>query len=272
MNIIVVDDEKIVMEDLAETVRSLRPDDEINTFTRADEALAYCIGHHVDVAFLDIQMPEMDGLTLAEKIIGKDGDKKNDRKTNIIFVTAYNQYATDAFDMYASGYLLKPTSAQNVRKSLENLRYPVEKESPVIEIRCFGKFEVFCNGFPISFKNIRTKELFAYLVNANGTSCSNGEILGVLWEGQSVTDSVKSQLRNLVADMRGTFSELGCDDVIVKKRNRMAVNRSVVSCDYFDYMDGKEEGLSKFMGEYMEQFSWAEDNVIKAPEISRVFR
>ena len=268
MNIIVVDDEKIVMEDLAETVRSLRPDDEINTFTRADKALEYCLSHHVDVAFLDIQMAEMDGLTLAEKIMAAENDRENGRKTNIIFVTAYSEYATDAFDLFASGYLIKPTSTQSVSKSLENLRYPVEKERPVIEIRCFGKFEVFCDGFPVSFKNVRTKELFAYLVNANGTSCSNGEILGVLWEGQAVTDSVKSQLRNLVADMRGTFSELGFDDVIVKKRNRMAVNRSVVSCDYFDYMDGKEEGISKFMGEYMEQFSWAEDNVIKAPEIS----
>lgn len=256
MRILIVDDEKMAKEDLVQTVELLEPDAEIASFDSSEEALEYCEKEKTDVAFLDIEMPGIDGLALADKIV------KLQPKVNIIFVTAYSEYSLDAHDIYSSGYLLKPADTKSVRRALDHLRYPVEEDKK-IQIHCFGKFEAFYNGLPVQFRYNKTKELLAYLINVEGAACTNGELLGILWEDKAVSESVKSNLRNLIADLRETLSSLGFSDAVVKSRNSIALCKDAFSCDYYDYLEGKESAIGKFSGEYMEQYSWAETNMIK---------
>lgn len=255
MKILIVDDEKMAKEDLVQTVHLLKPYAGIASFENPMEALDLCKDEKFDIAFLDIEMPGMDGLALAEKIM------ELQPRMNIIFVTAYSEYSLKAHGIYASGYLMKPADTQSVKKALAHLRYPLEGGK--IQIHCFGKFEAFHNGIPIQFKHAKTKELLAYLINADGTACTNGELMGILWEDKSVSDSVKSNLRNLIADLRETLSDLGFSEAVLKSRNSIALNKDTFSCDYYDYLAGKEEAVSRFNGEYMEQYSWAETNMIK---------
>ena len=79
-------------------------------------------------------------------------------------------------------FLLKPANEADVRNVLENLRYPPETAPVGIKIQCFGNFEIFVGGRPLSFKRSKSKELLAYLVDRNGATCTNGEMLAVLWE------------------------------------------------------------------------------------------
>lgn len=76
----------------------------LSTFTKPTEAAEFVKNNQVDIAFLDIEMPGMTGLELAEVL------QDYNPYIEIVFVTAYNQYALEAFRAHATGYLLKPLS------------------------------------------------------------------------------------------------------------------------------------------------------------------
>ncbi len=116
MNIILVDDERLSLLDLEETVQKALPGEGPKCFSDAKEALSYAKGHPVDVAFLDIDMGEVSGLNLARAL------KKLRPDVNIIFVTGYVQYMDEAFELYASGYVKKPARAERIKKEIANLR------------------------------------------------------------------------------------------------------------------------------------------------------
>lgn len=119
MTILAVDDEIGALTALKQKIEATVPDAQLVTFTSPEDALQYANESPCDIAFLDIDMPRINGIDLA-KIL-----KMKNSKINIIFITAYDQYGVDAFALYASGYLLKPICSEDIKKELENLRYPV---------------------------------------------------------------------------------------------------------------------------------------------------
>ena len=104
MNILIVDDEVSALRDLARVIGKVAPDEAIQTAGDSKSALAFCRDNAPDVVFLDIRMPDMDGLTLAAEM------KKLCPLVNIIMVTAYSDYALDALKLYVSDYILKPAT------------------------------------------------------------------------------------------------------------------------------------------------------------------
>ena len=102
MNLLLIDDEPLLLRQLERAVREAIPEAGIHSFSKAREALEYAKTEKVDVAFLDIQMRGMDGLSLAKTLVSLNGE------TNIVFCTGFAEYALDAYHAYASDYLLKP--------------------------------------------------------------------------------------------------------------------------------------------------------------------
>ena len=108
MQIICVDDEALVLGLTVSLCKELPQKPQAEGFQKAGDALEWLKTHEADIAILDINMPDMDGITLAAKI------KEMRPYTAIIFLTGHTQYAVDAFGLHASGYLLKPVSAQRL--------------------------------------------------------------------------------------------------------------------------------------------------------------
>lgn len=244
MDIILVDDEKLNLDNLEYVVDRVLPGAHRESFGKASQALSYIQEHHVDIAFLDIQMRGIDGITIAKCV------QEHSPKANIIFCTGYSEYALDALDIHCSGYLLKPITEDKVRNTLDHLRYPIE-ESRRVEFRCFGNFEAYCDGTPIWFKYNRTKELLAYLVDRNGSSVSMKELAAVLFED----DRHRSYMYQIRLDLVNTLTELGVDDILIQSRGYLGIDREKVKCDYFDYLDKKIEPPVQ---EYMTQYSFSE--------------
>lgn len=119
MNILAVDDEKLALEGLALSIQKAEPSATVYSFRKPEEALEFCRSTRCEVAFLDIQMCNMSGVEFAKEA------KKIYPDMNIIFTTGYSDYMRDAFEMHASGYLMKPVTPEKVRKELDNLRNPV---------------------------------------------------------------------------------------------------------------------------------------------------
>jgi DNA-binding LytR/AlgR family response regulator len=79
-----------------------------------------------DIVFLDIQMPGLTGLGLAEKL-AEDG-----KTPHIVFITAHNQHAVDAFELCALDYLLKPVSAERLAKTVAKLKLALQSSAPAV--------------------------------------------------------------------------------------------------------------------------------------------
>ncbi len=247
MTILLVDDEKLQLTRLEKVVKKVFPTATLKSYTNPSAAFEENKNLNIDIAFLDIEMPVINGLQLAKKL------KSRNPLINIIFVTAYGDYAVDAYGIHASGYVLKPVSEEKLRIELDGLRYPVlPKTSKKIYVKCFGNFEVFCDGQPLKFKRTKTKELFAYLIDRGGAVINVNELNAVLWE-----EDHKSYLRVLIADLKDTFNKAGAPDVIIKRFNECCVDVTKVDCDAYEYQHNNPAAIRMYRGEYMTQFPWA---------------
>ena len=119
---IVVDDEALMLRGLMKAV-SVSPDiSKVVEFSNGEDALSYVKNNQIDLAFLDINMRGMGGLALAENII------KFQPNSKIVFCTGYEEYAIPAFKLHASGYLMKPISAEDVQGEIDNIKGIRQKE------------------------------------------------------------------------------------------------------------------------------------------------
>lgn len=253
MKIVLVDDERMALEELEYNVQKVKPHAEIFAYDDYNDAIRLVQSTKVDIAMLDIQMPGMDGITLATKLIELQKD------INIIFVTAYSEYALSAMGLFCSGYLLKPYRTEAVAKQFENLRFPVNTETkkPKLKVCCFGNFDVYFEGKPIHFKRQKAKELLAYLVDRKGSSSTAGELCAVLFEESSGEEKEKGALRIAWYELRTTLKEYDMENILLHKKNFYAIDKNAIECDYYDYLE-KDDTQVTFTGRYMEQYSWAE--------------
>lgn len=249
MKMLLVDDEELQLLRLKSAVKkALNGDGELLCYTNPVQAYEENKAGNIDIAFLDIEMPMINGITLAKKL------KAVNPQINIIFVTAYNDYALDAYKMHASGYITKPVNEQKVKEELDGLRYPVEvKPTNKLQVKCFGNFEVFMKGEPLKFSRSRSKELFAYLIDREGAAVNINELNAVLWEDKDR----KSYCRNLIADIIKTLKSAGAEDVFFKRRNECFIDPSKVDCDAYEYKKDNPDAIRAYRGEYMIQYPWA---------------
>ena len=248
MKIIAVDDEKIALEALSSAIKAVVAEDEVISFRYPEDALEYVKENACDIAFLDVEMAGMSGVELAEAL------KKYNSEVNIVFCTGYGNYRDKAFDLHASGYLMKPITPEKVKLELENLRRPII-EKKRLKVQTFGNFEVYLDGKPLAFKYRRTKELLAYLVDRVGALCSVGEIIGVLFEDEGGREDYFQKLRR---DLLSTLESAGCERAIVHKRGMLGVAITEIQCDYYDCLNKKKDFATSYFGEYMSQYSFAE--------------
>ena len=248
MRIIAVDDEKIALESLTGAIKAIVTEDEVVSFRYPEDALEYAKENLCDIAFLDVEMAGMSGVELADEL------KKSNSDINIVFCTGYGNYRDVAFELHASGYLMKPITPEKVKRELENLRRPIS-EKKRLKVQTFGNFEVYADGKPLAFKYRRTKELFAYLVDRVGAMCTVGEIIGILFEDEGGREDYFQKLRR---DLLSTLEEVGCENAIVHKRGMLGAVVTELCCDYYDCLSGKKDFKTSYFGEYMSQYSFAE--------------
>ena len=254
MLIFAIDDEPRMLRLLHNAVHEAEPDAEIRDFPLGTAAISAIEGEGLkpDVIFSDIQMPGISGLELAARLRTLVPD------TKIIFVTGYDQYAVDAFKLHASGYVMKPVDADRVREELSHIM-PEEKEEPdKLKVQCFGRFEVFWKGEPLTFGRKQTKELFAFLIDQEGKVCTAEEISTAMWEEENNMHVTKTRIRQLISDMKKTLSEIGMESVLIRRSGQLAIRKEMVDCDYYHMLEGDMNAVNSYYGEYMTQFSWAE--------------
>ena len=246
---IAVDDEALMLGALVAAVQASPDITEVAKFSDCEEALEFVNNHTTDIAFLDINMRGMGGLALAEKIVEIRPTCK------IVFCTGYEEYAIPAFKLHASGYLMKPVSAEDVQGEIDNIK-GVRQREKLLRVNCFGNFEVYAKEEKLVFKRLKTKELFAFLVDRNGAGMTAKQICVALFPDDTDDSKNAAYLRQLFLDLKNTLKSVGAEAVLCHETPCYRIDTSLIKCDYISYL---ETGKPEFHGEYMTQYSWAED-------------
>ena len=246
---IAVDDEVLMLGALAEAIEASPDIEAVELFSDCEKALDFVKNHSADIAFLDINMRGMGGLALAEAIISARPNCK------IVFCTGYEEYAVSAFKLHASGYLMKPISAEDVQREIDHIN-GVFRPKKLLTVKCFGDFEVYAKNEKLVFKRVKTKELFAFLIDRNGAGMTAKQICAVLFPNDTDDHKNTAYLRQLVLDLKRTLKKVDAEDILCHETPCYRVDTGLLECDYINYL---ETGKPEFYGEYMAQYSWAED-------------
>ena len=196
-----VDDGLVMLNALSAAVKASPDIDSVTEFRSCSAALEWAKENRADIAFLDISMRGMGGLTLAERLL------ELQPKIKIVFCTGHSEYAVDAFRIHVSGYLLKPITPEAVQREIDHIKSE-NGQKKLITIQCFGRFEVFADGKPLVFKRSKAKEVLAVLTDCRGAGITSKQICAVIWPDNS--DDVKNMnyLRQAFNDLKKRWRAL----------------------------------------------------------------
>ncbi len=263
MTILTVDSRPDELKALSRLVSDAAPEAEVLGFGSSLDALAEARNREIDTAFLAVDTPELSGVDLGQYL------KDLYPQVNLIYLSPGEMEAARALRQHASGCIAMPADGEAVRREMEDLRHPeAEKKQKRVFAQTFGNFDFFVDGKSVVFKYSKTKEIVALLVNNRGAQTTNGEIISALWEDDGDPDKKGSYLANLRQDLQNTLTRLKLNGIIVKQRGSMAIAADKIECDLYDWLEKKDKSKYRYLGDYMNQYSWGEYLHAELDEIS----
>lgn len=256
LRVVCVDDEEPALQRVVSLCGETDGISETRGFGKPQDALDWVKEHPCDLALLDIRMPDMDGIRLAEKI------RELQPGAEIVFVTGHAEHAVEAWAVHARGYVLKPVTPERLREEVEyvlSLRPGMTPGRPSahIEVKTFGSFDVLVDGEPVHFRRAKAKELLAYLVEKQGQSITREKAFLALWEGRPYDRPGQKQLDVILRSLRGTLDEYGIGGILSVRRGAISVVPRMFSCDMYRFVLGDAAAIGEYRGEYMTAYSWA---------------
>lgn len=249
---ILVDDEPWGMEQFRLECKDAGID-LLGSFTNAGAAISYAMRNTVELALLDVKLPDMDGILLGKKL------REINRDMLLIYVSAYEEYIKEAIlDVKADYYVLKPYNTRDVSDVLDRIRHLSARLRKRVRVRTFGEFDIFVDGQLLEFTNQKAKELLAFCIDSGG-EVTMKRAVEVLWEDRDYDEKVKCLYRKAVISLHTVFRKYGVDDIFSNGRGSCHVNRQGISCDYYEVLDGKNIKETLFDGRYMTNYSWGEE-------------
>jgi two-component system, LytTR family, response regulator len=198
LKVIAVDDEYISLERLKRILNDISYVELIGTWSDPQQVMAFLktTNQKIDIAFLDIEMPQINGLQLAEEIL------INDIQTEVVFLTAHNQYAVEAFKVHASNYLLKPIDIDEIKKCLhyfdQNKQLEKKETNEMIIVDGFGGFQCrIGEDLTIKWRTKKAEELVALLLHYDHIKGVPRErIMEILWPNMESTKASNNLYSN----------------------------------------------------------------------------
>ena len=225
---ICVDDEPILLNWLCRVVSASPDIQRTEAFTNEAAALDYARQNPFDIAFLDIELHTMDGVSMAEHL------RAIHPQCGIVFCTGHARYAVDAIArIHVDGYLLKPIDPVDVQREIDRIKQRYQSSEKLLTVDFSGDINILNRtGKPIRFRRKKTEQLLAVLVQQNGQSLSTRELCELLWEDSSKSQYLyeknENYLSQLLTDLRHTLEECGAENVLKKTADGYAVCMSLI--------------------------------------------
>lgn len=253
MRVICVDDEQLILDNFNNRVKDFTKIKSLHLFTDAKEALNWVKENPVDVAFLDIEMSGINGIDLARML------KEIDCDIRIFFVTAYAQYALDAFKVDALGYILKPYSRQDLLEAFEKATLIKSRKQNKVVIQTIPNFCISVDGRTLHINRAKVEELFALLVDRAETGVTARDAIDCLWPDRLIDEKTMALYRVTFHRLLDWLKEVGIDYIIGNEVRKKYIHMEVVDCDLYHILAGDREIIQNYTGEYLKEYSWAEE-------------
>ncbi|MDU5949088.1 MAG: response regulator, partial [Paenibacillus macerans] len=256
MRVILVDDEQLALNYMERLLLKLADVEVVGKFTDPVKGMGEILQERVDVLFLDISLPEINGIELAERILEARPE------IHIVFVTAYDEYAIKAFELNALDYVLKPIRAERLAKTVDRIQErlkagqeQVAGSEQDIKICLFKQVKVEArHGQPtlLQWRTTKAQELFLYLLQHRGRLVRKSTLIDVLWP-EYETDKVNSQLYTSVYHIRKTLKPYGDHFQIVNTMEGYILNTHQVRLD-IDEWEAKLAALPPVSGDSLDAY------------------
>lgn len=251
MRVICVDDEQPALETFQSKIKDLPEIESLQLFSDAEEALRYAEKNKIDTALLDIEMPDMNGIRLAK------GLKQKDSNIRIFFMTAYGQYALDAFGVKALGYIMKPYTKTELKEALETAALMRSRPKKKVEICTIPNFAMWVDGNRMSLGG-KKQELLALLVDRGEAGLTTGEAIACLWQDRVADEKTQTLYRVTFYQLMDELKKNGIEEIVCSDEKNKYIVKDMVDCDLYRILDGDQEALKKYGGVYLNEYSWAE--------------
>ncbi len=229
---ILVDDERPSLDKLTKLLNESGMVEIKGKFTQPLAVLEFLETNTIDAVFLDIEMPDLDGIELANRITDLQ------KQVAIVFVTAYNQYAVEAFRLNALDYLMKPVTDDRLHETLN--RIVIEKQIRIqptpVQIHCFGKFKVNVGTAEVKFRTEKAQELLAYLIDHGGDFIYRREICDYLWEEYD-GDRALIHFNTTLYYVKKALLQQGVEIQIEYDKGSYRLNIEGLDCDYCRFLE-----------------------------------
>ncbi|MGN0072705.1 MAG: response regulator [Coriobacteriales bacterium] len=238
--ILAMEDEAPLLRSLEEELDEVFPHARKSLFSTCADAVAFveqqaAAGEPLDFAFLDIRLPDGLGTEVARSI------KALYPKANILFCTAYNEYALEAFGIHVLGYLMKPVTARDICEVLDDMLPSWRTEKTISLPACLAGREprvrvvfgvqpqVFIDGELVLFPRRKSLVLFGYLVEKRGEPVSTEQLAEVLWPEEPYSRKTKNKVTAAISSLRKILRDHGCEELLVKDWNSLSVDMTQVT-------------------------------------------
>ncbi len=280
---IIVDDELLALKNLEVHLRAIGGIEIVGSYQNPQLAYEAICQSKPDIVFLDIEMPVLTGIELADKLHDIVPD------TSVVFITAYNMFAIQAFELNAVDYILKPIIRNRLEKTITRIlrRYKdssiAEKKQPSklpypILIRCFQSLQIEYTGEPsviktFQWKTSKAQEVFAYFLYQNNQPVRKDYLIDQFFpnvdynRGSTQLYTTIYQIRKALREYRDILSLQNCiegwqlyiynahiDSVVWE--NGLRKHTEVTEENFFEH----QQLLSLYRGDYLEiyDYIWAE--------------
>jgi len=250
MKILVVDDEAAALSNFFAEIMD-DPNWEYKMLRDPETALAYAQKNIPDAAFLDINMPKLNGVELAEKLIELNSN------IGIVFISGYAQDEKQIKARLGNnlkGFCSKPYSSDTLYRYL----YQLADHAPLkAEIKTFGLFDISLHGKSIRFSSAKSKELLALLTDKAGAHVPLDTSVAMLWPDKPI-DLAKRLYRDAVIRLKITLKDNGLDGLVYFYRAELAINPARADCDLWQAAESGD--YSTYHGEYITQYAeWSSE-------------
>lgn len=232
LRIAAVDDEAHALERFERMVLGITELDLCGLFESGEQFLAYLEENPLDAVFLDMEMPGLNGLQLSEQI------QNLNENIQIVFVTAFNQYAVEAFEVQAVDYILKPLTEERLNKTVKRLliNHRTLKVHGKFFVQCIGGFEVFINGEALTWKNSKAKEVLAFLIHKNGLPVGWEKIADAIWPAFNA-EKAQTNFHATTYLLRKRLAEAGLSHILESVRGNYRIVMDKTNCDIYQLED-----------------------------------
>lgn len=251
MRTIIVDDERLMIKRFVRLSKDIPDINIVGQFEFPQDAIEYVRENPVELAFMDIEMPQIDGLELARNLRMIRPD------ILIVFISAYDNYVWEFNQIGGDYYILKPYDHKTLEQTMDKIRLLAKRQQKHLYIRTFGRFVVLKNGVPVRLIG-KAKEILALIVTKRGREISNEEIYTTIWEGREYSNDHMKVYYNALHRLKDALKKEGIEELLISTQRGQMINTDCFDCDYYAWLDKKMDIRDQFAGEFMSEYSWGE--------------